>query len=77
VKAKRELIHLVRSSDGSVEVDTSGKKPGRGAYLCWKEECWQSGLSSGRLEYALKTALTPESKQQLMSQGKDLLQGVS
>ena len=40
VKDKQELIRLVRVSDGSVEVDTSGKKAGRGAYLCRVEECW-------------------------------------
>ena len=40
VKAKRELIRLVCVSDGSVEVDSSGKRAGRGAYLCTAWDCW-------------------------------------
>ncbi len=75
VRAKRELIRLVRLQDGSVEVDTTGKKRGRGAYLCPNEECWQSGLSKGRLEYALKTTLSKEDKERLIAQGKELLRG--
>ena len=77
VKVKQELIRVVRLGDGSVEIDTSGKKRGRGAYLCPREECWQSGLGGGRLEYALKTTLTREGKERLIMQGKDLLGGES
>ncbi len=75
VKAKRELIRLVRLADGSVEVDTAGRMRGRGAYLCPKEECWRSGLSGGRLEHALKINLTLEDKGRLINQGKELIQG--
>ena len=74
VKAKRELVRLVRLADGSVEVDASGRMRGRGAYLCPKEECWQGGLGGG-LEHALKITLTLESKGRLISQGKELMQG--
>ena len=72
VKAKRELIRLVRISDGSVEVDTGGKKAGRGAYLCREAECWETGFKSGRLEYNLKTTLTPENRDRLIKAGQDL-----
>ncbi len=75
VKPKRELIRLVPSANGGVEVDESGKKVGRGAYLCRGQECWQTGLKSGRLEYALRTTLTKESKEQLIEYGKSLLGG--
>ena len=77
VKTKRELIRMVRLADGSIEIDVAGKKRGRGAYLCLKEECWQNGLGGGKLEYALKTTLTREGKQRLIVQGKDLLRGES
>jgi len=77
VKAKRELIRLVRTSDGRVEVDTSGKRAGRGAYLCRAQECWEIGLKGGRLEHALRTTLTQDNREQLIRYGKDLLQGVS
>jgi predicted RNA-binding protein YlxR (DUF448 family) len=72
VKPKRELIRLVRSDSGGVEVDDSGRKVGRGAYLCRGQECWQTGLKSGRLEHALRTTLTQEIKEQLIEYGKSL-----
>jgi len=56
----------VRISDGVVEVDTSGKRVGRGAYLCPVEECWEIGLKGGRLEHALRTTLTQDNREQLI-----------
>jgi predicted RNA-binding protein YlxR (DUF448 family) len=66
VKAKRELIRLVYISDRGVEVDTSGKTPGRGAYLCQTQECWETGCKNGRLEHALKVTLTRDNQKQLL-----------
>lgn len=73
VKPKQKLIRLVRIPDGSVEVDISGKKPGRGAYLCQMPECWRVGLRDGRLEYALRTTLTSDSREQLIGYSKELV----
>jgi len=67
VRPKRELIRLVRNSDGKVAVDTSGKKVGRGAYLCPAEECWGIGLKGGRIEHALRTTLTQHNREQLIN----------
>ena len=72
VSAKRELVRLVRISDGNAEVDTSGKKPGRGAYLCQAQECWQIGLKGGRLEHVLRTTLTQDNREQLIKYGEAL-----
>lgn len=69
--AKRELVRLVCAADG-VEVDTTGKKPGRGAYLCTKLECWRAALKNGRLEYALRTKISQENRDQLVSYAKGL-----
>ncbi|MBI2328058.1 MAG: YlxR family protein [Chloroflexi bacterium] len=74
IKVKGELIRLVRLADGSVEVDTGGKRAGRGAYLCQTQECWQGGLKGGRLEHSLRTTLTPDNREQLIRFGKDFLQ---
>ena len=52
--AKRQLVRLVRTADGSVTIDPSGKKSGRGAYLCNRATCWQAGLKRGVLPRALK-----------------------
>ena len=73
VKAKRELVRLVRVSDGNVEVDTVGKKAGRGAYLCRAGGCWEIGLKGGRLEHSLRTTLTQDNRERLVSFGKDFL----
>jgi len=66
-------MRLVRISDGSVEVDADGRKAGRGAYLCRAQECWETGLKGGRLEYSLRMTLTPDNRGQLIRFGKDLL----
>ncbi len=73
VKAKQELIRLVRISDRGVEVDTSGKKAGRGAYLCSTRECWEVGLKGNRLEHTLRTTLTQNNREQLVQNGKNLV----
>lgn len=60
VRPKRELLRVVRTPDAGVVVDESGKRPGRGAYLCRKRRCWEAILSKGRLEHALGTSLDAE-----------------
>jgi hypothetical protein len=56
-----------------VKIDTTGKTAGRGAYLCPVLDCWETGLKSGRLEYALRTSLTRENREQLIRLGQELL----
>ena len=54
-KPKLQLIRLVYcSASGLVEIDESGKKSGRGAYLCSIRDCWVRRLSKNRLERALR-----------------------
>jgi predicted RNA-binding protein YlxR (DUF448 family) len=74
IKPKRELIRLVRNINEWVEIDPDGKKAGRGAYLCKKPDCWQTGLKNGQLEHRLRMTLTPENREHLMKYGKDLLE---
>jgi predicted RNA-binding protein YlxR (DUF448 family) len=61
---KREFVRLVRLPEG-VEVDLTGKKQGRGAYLCPNPDCWETALKKGRVEQALKTKLTPDDRLRL------------
>jgi predicted RNA-binding protein YlxR (DUF448 family) len=58
--AKREFVRLVRTPAGHVEIDPTGKKAGRGAYLCSTPACWELALKKDRLGAALKTTLLPE-----------------
>lgn len=69
VKPKRELVRLVCGSEGVVEVDASGRKPGRGAYLCQSPECWHKGVNKGKLEHALRGKINAESRARLMKFG--------
>ncbi|MFC1900478.1 RNase P modulator RnpM [Chloroflexota bacterium] len=71
VKDKQELIRLIRTSDNSIEVDISGKRSGRGAYLCKSRECWETGLNENRLEHNLRTTLAPDDRERLIKYGQD------
>jgi predicted RNA-binding protein YlxR (DUF448 family) len=55
--SKPELLRIVATPDGSVEVDGIGKMPGRGAYVCRDGNCASGSLSRRRVEYALRTGL--------------------
>jgi predicted RNA-binding protein YlxR (DUF448 family) len=60
VVSKREMIRVVRTPEGRIEADPTGKRAGRGAYLHPRAECWETGLKKGRLERSLKAALSAE-----------------
>jgi predicted RNA-binding protein YlxR (DUF448 family) len=47
-------VRVVRGVDGSVSIDPTGKRSGRGAYLCESPDCWQAALKRGILPRALK-----------------------
>lgn len=75
IKPKRDMIRLVRTSGGLIKVDSGGKEAGRGAYLCPNLDCWQNGLTTGRLEHTLRATITPENRKQLMEQSKTIVGG--
>lgn len=76
IKAQRELVRLVRTPTGSIEIDGTGRKAGRGAYLCPVRECWETALKGNRLEHALRGSLTRDNREQLSKHSEDLLKGV-
>ena len=53
-KSKREMIRVVRGTDGTVHLDFGGKAPGRGAYLCPNPECLKKALKANSLGRALE-----------------------
>ena len=71
-RPKRELIRLVCGKDGRVEIDLSGKKMGRGAYLCSSSDCWGKSLKKSRMEHTLRQDITPESWVKLQEFGRML-----
>ena len=56
-KDKRELIRVVRLTDGTVNLDFSGKLNGRGAYICPKTDCLQKARKSKALERSLEVPI--------------------
>lgn len=70
------LVRTAKSIAGSiVEVDLTGKRAGRGVYLCPRPECWRKGLKGKGLEHRLKTAISPEQRQRLEQFASTLSQG--
>ena len=72
---KRLLMRLVKTSDGLM-IDTTGKIPGRGAYLHNKRECWEKALSRGLLAKSLKAELSTldiENMRKWMEEFPDLI----
>lgn len=68
-RPKREMVRVVRALDGSVGVDPTGKRSGRGAYLCLQPSCWQQALKRHALEKALKTELSAADREALAAFG--------
>lgn len=60
MKPKKELIRIVRTVDGKIEVDPTGKKSGRGAYFCKDPKCLEIALKEERLSKALDTSVSKE-----------------
>jgi hypothetical protein len=57
MKAKKELIRVIRTPEEEVVLDTTGRKNGRGAYLCANPECFSKARKSRGLERSLKLAI--------------------
>lgn len=57
MKAKKELIRVIKTQEGEVLLDASGKKNGRGAYLCFSLECLQKARRGKGLERSLKITI--------------------
>lgn len=68
MKPKRELLRVVKSPEGIVSMDPTGRKPGRGAYICPSAECLKKAIRQKQLERAFECALGEETHASLLSQ---------
>jgi len=64
------MVRIVRTPQGGLEIDPRGKKAGRGAYLCRRQECWEIGLKRKRLQYALKSEIVSGQRAELIAYSK-------
>lgn len=60
MKPKKELVRVVKSPEGDISLDLTGRKPGRGAYVCPKLDCLKSARKARRLEKAFSCQIPAE-----------------
>mgnify|MGYP000070182472 FL=1 len=65
MKPKKELIRVVRAPDGSIFIDLTGKKSGRGAYFCRDPKCFDKALKEDRLSKALDCSIDKDTIERL------------
>ena len=68
MKPKKELVRVVKTPEGEFLLDLTGKKSGRGAYLCANEQCLAKARKTKQLERALETAIPDEVYEKLEHQ---------
>ncbi|HIX66701.1 MAG TPA: YlxR family protein [Candidatus Anaerostipes excrementavium] len=71
-KPKRDLVRIVRSKEGDISMDMTGKKNGRGAYICRSEDCLKKAIRSKGLERSFKMAIPEEIYEQLKKEMNEL-----
>ncbi len=59
-KPKKELLRVVRTPEGEILLDFTGKKSGRGAYICRDAACLKKARKSGRIDRALNVSIPPD-----------------
>jgi len=64
-KPKRELVRVVRSPEGEISIDKTGKKNGRGAYICPNPECLKKAKKAKRLDRSFEMQVPDEIYEQL------------
>ena len=60
MKPKKELLRVVRTPEGTVELDPTGKRNGRGAYICPQVDCFKVAVKGKRFEKAFEIELSPQ-----------------
>ena len=74
---KRDLVRVVRDQAGSVQVDDTGKKPGRGAYICHDQICWDKALKKTRLDHTLRGPISSEDRLTLQQYARQVVEAAS
>ena len=60
MKSKQEMMRVLKTSEDTFELDATGKKNGRGAYLCFSKECFEKAVKNKGLERSFKQAIPKE-----------------
>lgn len=60
MKSKKEMLRILKTAEGGIAFDVTGRKNGRGAYLCFSEECLQNAMKKKGLERSFQMKIQPE-----------------
>lgn len=74
MKVKKELIRVVKTEEGMVSIDVTGKKNGRGAYICRSQECLEKACTNRGLERSLKMGIPKDIKENLLKELKEFVE---
>lgn len=67
-KPKKELVRVVRNANGDISIDITGRKPGRGAYICYQAQCLEKAKKRRSLERAFSTKISEDVYAELQAQ---------
>ena len=75
MKPKKELMRILRTQEGEFMTDTTGKKNGRGAYICFSKECFRKAVKNKGLERSFKQAIPQEVYDRLEKEMGEIAEG--
>ena len=68
MKPKRVLVRVVKNKEGEISLDLTGKKPGRGAYICRSEDCFNAARKTKQFERAFSCKIPDELYEQMLEE---------
>lgn len=72
MKSKKEMMRVLKTAEGPIVLDVTGKKNGRGAYLCLSEECFKKARKNKGLERSFKMSIPEEVYESLKKEFEEL-----
>ena len=72
MKSKKEMIRVLKTTEDEIVLDTTGKKNGRGAYLCFSRDCLEKAMKNHGLERSLKAGIPDEVYERLKKELEDI-----
>ena len=75
MKNKKEMMRVIKTKEEEIVLDATGRKNGRGAYLCFSRDCLEKAMKSKGLERSLKTAIPKEVYENLEKEFEEIKHG--
>lgn len=72
MKNKKDMIRVIRTAENEICIDETGRKNGRGAYICRSRSCLEKAVAGHGLERSLKTKISPDIYEKLQEEMKQL-----